>query len=49
MEQPIIVCVTGFDDQTHTETALESGMNLVVEKTPFPNELMIELIQKAGI
>ena len=36
IDQPIIVGVTGHSDQKYIDRATESGMNIVFQKTPFP-------------
>ena len=49
IDQPIIVGVTGYQDQENTDHALKQGMNVVFEKTPFPTQKLMELIVKCDI
>ena len=48
-DQPIIAAITGHSDQKIIENAIQSGMNIVFQKTPFPEKQMQDLIIKCDI
>lgn len=49
IEQPIIAGVTGHSDDKFIKIAVEAGMNIVFQKTPFPHNKLKDLIIKCDI
>ena len=49
IEQPIIAAITGHSDQRYIDASIEAGMNIVFQKTPFPENDMMDLIIKCDI
>ena len=49
IDQPIIVAVTGHSDEKYIKDSIDSGMNLVFSKMPFPEKEMLDLMIRCNI
>ena len=49
IDQPIIVAVTGHSDEKFIKDSIDSGMNLVFTKIPFPEKEMLDLMIRCNI